>query len=83
MTALMWASNNGRADVVESLIKRGANVNYASKDPCPAHIVPPRSSFDCTTEAAAAAMIRAKRIDGRKSIFCATRLKCCSKVIYW
>ena len=58
MTALMWASNNSRADVVESLIKRGANVNYASKDPCPAHIVPPRSSFDCTTEAAA--MIRAE-----------------------
>jgi ankyrin repeat protein len=59
MTALMWAANNGHLEVLEALVERGANVNHASNDPCPPHILPPRSSFDCETEASAA-MVRAE-----------------------
>jgi ankyrin repeat protein len=56
MTPLMWACNNGHLDVAESLLERGAFVDFVSSDPAPAHILPPPGAF-AAEAAAAAAMV--------------------------
>jgi ankyrin repeat protein len=57
MTPLMWAANHGHVDVAESLISRGAIVNYISEQYAPPHILPPPGAFEAEA-AAAAAMIQ-------------------------
>ena len=57
MTPLMWASNHGHVDVAESLITRGATVNYVSVENAPPHILPPPGAFQAEA-AAAAAMVQ-------------------------
>ena len=57
MTPLMWAANHGHVDVAESLIDRGAIVDYVSSEWAPPHILPPPGAF-AAEAAAAAAMVQ-------------------------